>query len=103
MINGISELYHVKQSSPDKALDKACKEFEAIFAHQLMKVMGDSIPKGGLFDGGLASDMYKDLLFEAIGNSVAETGMLGVGSVLKRGMQSRGCGQVDSSAYKHIR
>ena len=103
MINGISDLYQFKQASPEKALEKACKEFEAIFAHQLMKVMGDTVPESGLFDEGMASDIYKDMLFEAIGNSVAETGMLGIGSVLKQRMQSRGYGQVDSSAYKHIR
>ncbi len=103
MINGITALYQLKQASPEKAMDQACKEFEAIFAHQLMKVMGDTVPEGGLLDEGMASDIYKDMLFEAIGNNVAETGMLGIGSVLKQRMQSHGSGHLDSSAYKHIR
>jgi Rod binding domain-containing protein len=103
MINGISDLYQLKQLSPEKALNQACREFEAIFAHQLMKVMGDTVQKGGLYDEGLASDIYRDMLFEAIGNKVAESGMLGIGSVLKQRMQSGVPGHEYSSAYRHIR
>lgn len=83
MISGVGELYHLKGTNPGKALDKACKEFESLFAYQLMKVMGGSIPDGGLFEKGLASDIYRDMLFQNVGRAVAETDALGIGSLLK--------------------
>lgn len=86
MINGINEMYHLKQTNKDKALDTACKEFESMFAHQLLKVMGEAMPDG-LFEEGLASDMYKDLLYQSVGKAIAETGALGIGNVLRNHMQ----------------
>jgi peptidoglycan hydrolase FlgJ len=83
MIGGVEGLYHLKGTNPAKALDKACKEFESLFAYQLMKVMGESVPSDGLFDGNFASDTYRDMLFQNVGQAVAETGALGIGSMLK--------------------
>lgn len=87
MINGIQGLYHLKATNPDKALDLACREFESIFAHQLMKVMGESMPDG-LFGESHASDIYKDMLFQSVGEALADSGALGIGSMLKAHMQS---------------
>ncbi len=96
MIRGINELYHLKQTNPDKALDMACKEFESVFAHELMKVMGESVPEG-LFEDNLSSDIYKDMLYQAIGDKLAESGTLGIGKILREHMQSLGKRNEDSS------
>jgi len=95
MINGIDSLYHMKNSNQEKALDKVCKEFESLFAHQLVKVMGESTGDGGLFEEGIASDIYKDMLFQAMGDSLAESGSLGIGKALKENLQKNGnyCGR----------
>ena len=87
MIKGIAEMYHVKIANPDKALDLACREFESIFAHQLLKTMGESMPEG-LFEGGLASDIYKDLMFQSIAQAMAESGALGIGDMVRQHMQA---------------
>jgi len=96
MIRGINELYHLKQTNPDKALEIACKEFESVFAHELMKVMGESVPEG-LFEGSLGSDIYKDMLYQAIGDKLAETGALGISEILRQRMQSLDRRNGDSS------
>ena len=87
MIKGIAEMYHVKGANPDKALDLACREFESIFAHQLLKTLGESMPEG-LFEGGLASDIYKDLMFQSIAQAIAESGALGIGDMVRQHMQA---------------
>ncbi len=87
MISGINEMYHLKQTDKSKALDAACKEFESMFAHQLLQVMGEAMPDG-LFEEGLASDMYKDLLYQSVGQTIAESGALGIGNMLRNHMQS---------------
>lgn len=88
MISEINGLYHLKQTNQSKALQATCKEFESMFAYQLLKVMGEATPEG-LFEQGLASDMYKDMLFQSVGQAVAESGALGIGTVLNENLQAR--------------
>ena len=96
MITGVEALKHISQTDPNKALEKACREFESIFAHQLLKTMGESMNEG-FFGEGLASDFYKDMLFRSIASSMAESGSLGIGKVIERHMENL-AGQQDSSS-----
>ncbi|MFY9399172.1 MAG: rod-binding protein [Desulfomonilia bacterium] len=89
MIRGVTELYHLKQTNPDKALDLAGWEFESIFAHQLLKVMGESMPEG-LFGDGLSSDIYQDMLFQAMARALADSGALGIGEAVGQHMKAVG-------------
>ncbi len=86
MIKGIAELHHIRETNPAKAVDMACREFESIFAHQLLKTMGESMPEG-LLGEGLASDIYQDMLFQSLARSMAESGALGIGDMLRQHMQ----------------
>ena len=86
MIRDIQQLYHIRQTNPQQALTTACKEFESLFVHQLLKTMGESMTDG-FFGSGLASDFYKDMLFQSIADSVAQRGSLGIKDVLERSMQ----------------
>jgi peptidoglycan hydrolase FlgJ len=84
MISGVDQLYHLKATNRQAALDKVCKEFESLFAYQLLKVMGESIPEGGLFEKGLATDMYRDMLFQSVGQSVADSNALGIARMIRK-------------------
>lgn len=88
MIQDITMLTHMKQTNPTKALEKVCKEFETLFAHQIMKTMGESIPEGFMGEG-LAEDMFKDMLYMEVAHSVGESGALGIGNILKHHIQQR--------------
>jgi Rod binding domain-containing protein len=83
MIKGVTELYHLNETNPDKALDLAGREFESIFTHQLLKAMGESMPEG-LFGDGLASDIYQDMLFQAMARAMADSGALGIGDAVSQ-------------------
>ena len=89
MIRGVEALKHISQVDPAKALEGACKEFESIFAHQILKTMGESMT-GGFFGEGLASDFYKDMLFRSIAGSMAESGSLRIGNIIERHMENLG-------------
>ena len=95
MIRGVEALKHISQSDPHKALEGVCKEFESLFAHQILKTMGESMDEG-FFGEGLASDFYKDMLFRTVANSVAESGSLRIGKIIERHMDNLG-GQKDLS------
>lgn len=87
MIRGIEALKHISETDKESALKGACKEFESIFAHQILKTMGESMPDG-MFESGLASDFYKDMLFKSVADKVAETGSLGIGDIILRRLES---------------
>jgi peptidoglycan hydrolase FlgJ len=88
MIDGINALYHLKTSDPGKALEKACKEFESIFAHQLIKTMGSSLEEG-FAGGGLAGDMYDDMLYMELARQCTRGQGLGLAKVLEHQLQGR--------------
>jgi flagellar protein FlgJ len=88
MIQDITMLSHMNQTNPEKALEKVCSEFETLFAHQLLKSMAESMPEG-LLEGGLADDIYKDMLYMEVARSVGESGALGIAEILKRHIQER--------------
>ena len=48
MIRDVGMLAHMNRTDPVKALDKVCKEFETLFANQLLKTMKESMPEGFL-------------------------------------------------------
>lgn len=103
MISGVDGLYHLKATNPQKALDKVCSEFESFFAYQLLKEMGNSVPDGGLFENGLASSIYKDMLFQNVGQAIGETGSLGIGKVLKNNVKAFKAIQENSGVTGHSR
>jgi flagellar protein FlgJ len=94
MIDGIGALYHLKASDPAKALDKACREFETIFAHQILKTMGESLEEG-FSGGGLAGDMYDDLLYMELARKVSEGRGLGLATVVEQQLRSRFANQFE--------
>ena len=60
----------------------ACRDFEAIFIHQLLKLMRDSGPKSDLFESSFARDVYEDMMDEQLAKEMSQSGVFGVGDVL---------------------
>jgi Rod binding domain-containing protein len=100
MIQDVTMLSHMNQTNPVKALEKVCKEFETLFAHQILKTMGESIPEGFMGEG-LADDMYKDMLYTEMAHSVGESGSLGIANILKRHIQQR-FGEDGKSSHSQV-
>lgn len=86
------------RQNTDKAaeLKKACADFEAIFLSQLLRTMRRTVPKSGLLDGGLAEDIYRDMLDVEIAERMARRGGMGLGDMLYRQL-SKAAG-VDAAA-----
>jgi Rod binding domain-containing protein len=86
MIRDIGMLAHMNKTDPAKALDKVCKEFETMFANQLLKTMSESVPDG-MLDEGFANSMYKDMLYQEVASKVGQSGALGIADILKKNIQ----------------
>ncbi|MDT8272881.1 MAG: rod-binding protein [Desulfomonilia bacterium] len=89
MMYDVSPLTHIRHTNPEKALEKACKDFEAIFIHQLLKSMGKTVPEG-ILDAGLADEIYKDMLYMNIASSVAQSGGFGLSEILSEHIRTDG-------------
>jgi flagellar protein FlgJ len=62
----------------DSRLYKASQEFEAIFIKQMLKVMRDTVPKNDLLDGGMAEDIFEDMLYDQYALKMAKSAGFGL-------------------------
>ena len=65
-----------------KKLREASQDFEAIFIKLMLDAMRKTVPKGGLIDGGMAEDIFEDLLYEERAKIMAKTGSLGLADMI---------------------
>lgn len=46
----------------DAALRRACAQLEGVFFEQVLKAMRDTIPEGGVIDGGVGEDIFSGMM-----------------------------------------
>ena len=66
----------------DNKAKKAATDFEALLIHQMLSAMWKTVPKDTLLEGGREEEYYRDMLNEALSNSVAGGKGIGVRSVV---------------------
>jgi len=59
------------------------KNFEAVFLGQMTQIMLESVPQGeGEFSGGHGEEMFRGIMAEKLGNSIAQRGGIGLAPVV---------------------
>lgn len=86
---------HVEQQK----LKEVAQEFEAILISLLLKEVRMTKPDG-LFTGGLAHDIYRQLFDEQVARAMAHSGGLGLGKMLERQLLRTLPGQVQENPLK---
>jgi flagellar protein FlgJ len=75
-------------SDPElQKLRDVCRDFEAIFLHQLLQIMRSSGPESDLLDSGFASDVYEDILDQQLATEMSRTGGFGLADILYEQMR----------------
>jgi flagellar protein FlgJ len=59
-------------------LYEACVDFEALFVKQMLSAMRKSVQKTGLLDGGMAQDIFEDMLYDEYAKSMARNAGFGL-------------------------
>lgn len=81
---------NVSGASKDEAIPEQVKEtakdFEAVFISQMMAPMFEGLETDGYFGGGQAEGMYRSLMIDEIGKSVARRGGIGIADSVAREM-----------------
>jgi len=68
----------------DAKLKDACRDFEAIFIKQMLDSMKKTVQKTGLMEGGMAEDIFEDMLYHEYAKTMAKTGSFGISDMLMR-------------------
>ena len=56
----------------------AYRELEPVFLKQLLDEMSKSVPKDGLFGGGVEADYQRDLFNDSLASAMADSGQFGI-------------------------
>lgn len=64
-------------------IEKAAKEFEAIFVTEMMKPMFLGIKSDGIYGGGKAEEVFRDVMLQEYGKKIASTGQLGIANQVR--------------------
>ncbi len=70
----------------EKKLEEAAKEFEAVFVSEMMKPMFEGIEVDETFGGGQAEKIFRGMMLQEFGKTIAETGRVGIAPHIKEAM-----------------
>lgn len=87
-ISGVTTGSQPAGAAQKAQLEKAAKQFEAIFLRQMIGTMRQSGMGEGLLDSS-ASDQFRDMADARTADSMAEKGTLGIAEMLLRQYESR--------------
>ena len=65
-----------------KKLRAASQDFEAIFIKQMLDAMRKTVPKGGIINGGMAEEIFEDMLYTERAKIMAKTGSFGLADMI---------------------
>ncbi len=74
-----------RERSP--SLKKLTQEFEAIFLHQLLSVMRESVGSDGIFEESAGQDIYMSMMDQAVARALAMQGGIGLAAPLLRHLE----------------
>lgn len=66
-----------------KKVEATAKEFEAVFATEMLKPMFEGLKTDGMFDGGKGEEIFRGMMLDQYGKKIAETGCLGIADHVK--------------------
>ena len=81
----MTELSPVRPASAPAASDqarKSAREFEAVFASQIAKLMVESVEVDESFGGGHGEEMFRGIMAEELGKAIADRGSFGLAPVV---------------------
>nr|WP_232492787.1 rod-binding protein [Novosphingobium kaempferiae] len=67
----------------DRSPAAVARQFEGVFAGQITKIMMETVEQDEQFSGGHGEEMFRGILAEQIGNSIASGKGLGIASAVE--------------------
>lgn len=70
------------EEKDEKKLKQACSDLEAIFVSMVFKQMRSTVQKTGLIDGGMAEEMYEEMLYDKYAEEASKGKGIGLADLL---------------------
>jgi len=87
-------------SAEQEKLLQACRDFEALFIKQMLDAMRNTVEKTGLVDGGMAEEIFEDMLYDEYAKKMARTAGFGLAETLYRELSPRLAQQESEAAWQ---
>ena len=81
---GVSSLERNLQTRNDDKIKQACSDFEAIFIKQMLDAMRKRVDKTSLLGGGMAEEIFEDMIYDEYAKKMSNTGDFGLKAMLYR-------------------
>jgi flagellar protein FlgJ len=81
---GLKGIANSSDTLKERKLREACAGFEALMLKQILTLARQSVPKGGLFDGGYGEEMFQSIQDDQMAQKMAGSKGVGFGDMLYR-------------------
>ena len=78
-----------KAKGDDAKLKQACEDFSAIFIKQMLNSMKKTVHKTGMMDGGMAEEIFEDMLYDEYAKTMAKTADFGLSGMMYRQLSGK--------------
>lgn len=72
----------------DAEIEKASAQFEALLLHQMMNEMWKAVPNEGLLSGSREEALYRDMLNQAVADSISTGKSIGIKNVVMKELKA---------------
>lgn len=83
----VSEVSQAKLPA-SKDAKQAAQQFEALLLQEMLKSMWATVPQGELLSGSHEESMYRDMLNEAVADSISQGKGIGIKDVILKDLNS---------------
>ena len=83
--NTIASKYDKKKKK--NRLRKVSEDFEALMINQMLKEMRKTVDKSGLIDGGMAEQIFEDILYDEYAKEFSKTKTFGLADIIYNQME----------------
>ena len=80
----------VSPERDDAKLKQACRDFEAIFISDLLKIMRQTVPESKLISGGRAEEIFRDMQDDELSKDMSKSGGIGLSDMLYKELSGNG-------------
>jgi Rod binding domain-containing protein len=77
-----NQLQPPQKESKSEKIQKACRDFESLFIHYMMKEMRQTVPQNEMFGGGKAESLYTSMLDSEVAKTISNQRGIGLAPIL---------------------
>lgn len=72
----------LNKSEDDERLLEACREFEGIFIHMMLKEMKKTVPDGGLIEKSQGTEIFEEMHLEELSKEISRDDGIGIAKMM---------------------